>query len=424
MEESTSLLNVLWVEDNENLYQSFSMEAKRSPYYLKLMPYCCWMEAEKVLIDNYDDISAIILDAKCKFKKDDPDDTLLFLPNVLKRLGELSMLKKRTIPWFILSAGDGGDSGLVGRLDWTKRSRLDWDDWEKDYYSKNTDRPALFSRIPQIAVHSNATQIKTILYKDVFEALGNLKGIDTVSAKRILTDILSALHFNPNDIKPVLYYNQLRQLVEILFRACNKVGLIPDQCMPGGIVNLNQSSKYLAGKEAEIAGVRYGNDDERIAPIHIEKEIRAVLDLGNTNSHTTGLDEKDQQIIEEFFRTANSRYIIFSLALQICDIILWLKDYISNHNDKDENLKKCQAINVNKDNEETTTDELEEAKKKYYGQTYIPIKDEEGFWHCGECSVILSPTHSGTIIIDSVDFNTDKRTNIKYKYFAKYKVIQ
>ena len=413
MEESQNMLNVLWVEDNRNLFQSFSMEAKRAPYYLKLIPYSCWEDAEKFLIENYEDISAIILDAKCKYKQDDPDDTLRFLPSVLKRLGELAILKKRTIPWFILSAGDGGDSGEVGRLDWTRSDRLEWDDWEGDFYKKGTDRPALFTRIKKFAAVSNEIQIKTILYKPVFEALNTLQGFDHRTAKNCLTDVLVAMHFPLDnlDFKALLYYNRLRQLVECMFRACNKVGLVPDQCVPNGVVNLNQSSKYLAGKDADVVGVRYDGEEGRIITDCIEKEIRSVLELGNVNSHTVELDDEDEMKLEEFLRTANSKYIIFSLALQMCDVIVWLKDYIAAHSDKAVNLSKCKALK-------------KDDRAKYEGKELYPEKDEDGFWHCEDCSVPIRYTHVGKKVrLREVTDNTDKNTNHKYKYFARYDVI-
>ena len=406
-------LQVLWVEDKTELHEPYSTEAYY--YKIKLHPFTCWEKAKHDLIANYDDYSAIILDAKCKIREEDPDDALEFLPIVIKELSNYAIEKRRTIPWFILSAG----GAEVGRLDWVKKHRMDWDDWEKDFYSKNIDRETLYTRIPKIAVHSEATQIKTILYKDVFDALSSMKGIDENSSKNILVKVLSALHFRSDGFDPILHYNQLRQLVEHLFRACNEIGLVPDQCIPKGEVNLTQSSLYLAGKDAGIVGVRYGGDDGRIVPEHIEKEIRSVLDLGNVNSHTIELDENDKQKLEEFFRTANSKYIVFSLALQLCDVVVWLKDYISNHNNKEDNLRKCQLLP--KDDPGDVGIELESARKKYEGNKYMPNRDKDGDWYCGECSVILKDTHKGIIVIEQVVENNNPRTKRKYKFFATYK---
>ena len=52
------------------------------------------------------------------------------------------------------------------------------------------------------------------------------------------------------------------------------MGLVPDQCITDGKVNLNQSSLYLAGKDAEKIGVRYGVKGDRIIPDYIENIIQ------------------------------------------------------------------------------------------------------------------------------------------------------
>ena len=401
------MVKTLWVDDKiKELYSAYKLEA--DDYGIELIPFDCWEKAKVELVNHYDDYSAIILDAKCVLKEGEADDTMRFLPEVLKQLGIMASERHRTIPWFILSAG----SGAVGPLHWVKEPRLAWDDWENDFYRKTIDRPALFSRIPEIAVHSNATQIKTILYKDVFETLDSFKGINNENAKRILVDVLAALHFMEGDFKPVLYYNQLRQVLEYLFKVCHIVGLVPDQCIEtDGRVNLAQSSKYLAGRVAEHKGVRYGTDGDRIVTPNIESEIKSLLFLGNNNSHFADLDDESRRMVEDFFRTSNSKYVIFSLALQMCDIIVWFRDYISQHNDKDINLSKCKQ--VGKDD-----------KAKYEGKEFEPKKDENGYWHCEDCSVPIKSIHVGKKIrLRDVADNTDPRTKQKYKYFAYYDVV-
>lgn len=403
----SEIINVLWVENEVDLFDPYKDEA--ADYGLILNPFSCWEKAKSILINHYDDFSAIILDAKCVLRDGEDDDAMEFLPVVIRELSLLALERKRTIPWFVLSAG-GGD---VGRIpNWVKNGRLEWDDWEKVFYSKAVDRPALFTRIPKIAVQSEATQIKTILYRDVFEALGSFKGMEVVSAKSILVKILTALHFNSDGFDPILHYNQLRQLLEYLFRACNNVGLVPDECIENGQVNLHQSYMYVAGKEAKYAGVVFnGEAGEKIATPHIASEMSSILYLGNNKSHTAELDENDQLIMEEFFRTNNSKYIIFSLALQMCDVIVWLKDYISKHSVKAENLSKCKQI-------------AKDEKAIYEGNEFTPEKDENNCWHCEECLVIIRSVQGvKKIRLRDVADNTDPRTKHQYKYFAYYDVV-
>lgn len=233
-------------------------------------------------------------------------------------------------------------------------------------------------------------------------------------------DILLPLHYpakEPN-FKPVYHYNQLRQLLEYMFRACNKVGLVPDQCMSDGRVNLNQCSLYLAGKDAEKSGVRYGEKGERIVPDYVESIIRAILEFGNIHSHTVELEEDDLQKIEGIFRTAQSRFIIFGLTLQICETVIWFSEYIPKHDDKEVNLLLCNELQ----REESTRNE-EDGANKYRNREFVPVRDEDGIWHCEECYVKITSWESGKMELTEISPNTDKRTNAKYPYFARYKKI-
>lgn len=73
---NTNLIQVLWVEDDPDNIQFYPIEASR--YGLELVPFSCWEEAEKALVSDFKRWSAIILDAKCKYKKDDHDNAQRF----------------------------------------------------------------------------------------------------------------------------------------------------------------------------------------------------------------------------------------------------------------------------------------------------------------------------------------------------------
>ena len=255
-------------------------------------------------------------------------------------------------------------------------------------------------------------------YRNVFEGLSSL-GISDVSWP-ILRDILTPLHYPEDDpsFKPVQHYNQLRQVLEYLFRACNKVGVLPDQCLPNEKVNLHQCSCYLAGKDCEIAKVRYGEIGERVVPNYIENIIRAILEFGNIHSHTVDLDKHDSLVIENIFKTAESRYLIFGLALQLCEVVIWFSDYLPKHNDKEINLFMCKEIQ----REESVKSEIL-GGEKYLNKEFVPVKDENGIWHCEECYVRIDRWDDSKMLLIEIVPNTDARTKEKYPYYARYKKI-
>ena len=393
---------ILWIDDEWDKMTTFQLECKEL-YGLYLEPYRTRKAGMEALERNIDHWDAVLLDAKMFDENDNETASLTGLGKAKQRLDELSI--RRAIPYFIST----GQPDLI--------SDKNFKDLFGDYYIKGNDDVKLVDDMLKAIENSDSQQVKTI-YKDVFEGLDKM-GVRSY-VEPILMDILLPLHYpakEPN-FKPADHYNQLRKLLEYLFRACNKVGLVPDQCMTDGKVNLNQCSLYLAGKDAEKSGVRYGEKGERIVPDYVESIIRAILEFGNIHSHTVELEDEDNHKIESIFRTAQSRFIIFGLTLQICEVIIWFSEYIAKHDDKEVNLLLCNELQ----REEFTKSEADGAKK-YLNREFVPIKDKDGIWHCEECYVKITSWESGKMELTEISLNTDKRTNTNYPYFARYKKI-
>lgn len=105
----------------------------------------------------------------------------------------------------------------------------------------------------------------------------------------------------------------------------------------------------MIGRDAEKLGYRYGTTGERIAPRHIHDMMSLIINLGNSNSHSTELShltELSEHEIQKYDNQikssgVNSRFLIFSMALQFCEIVQWMNNYIKEHSNKDENLAMC-----------------------------------------------------------------------------------
>ena len=388
--------NILWIDDEWDKMPTFKQECEEL-YNLVLVPFRTRKAGMQALEDNLENWQAVLLDAKMFDESENEQASLAGLGKAKAHLDRLSV--KKAIPYFIST----GQPDL-----------LDDDNFKAlfgNYYTKAKDDEKLMADILQAILNAESSQIKAI-YSNIFassETLGISEYIDS-----IILDILLPLHYTEkqSSFKPIHHYNQLRQLVEYLFRACHKVGLIPDQCIPNGIVNLNQCSIYLAGKNAEKAGVRYGEPGERVIPEYIEAIIHSVLDFGNVHSHTVELDAEDTIKIENILRSSQSKYLIFGLTLQLCEAITWFAKYISEHDDKEVNLLYCQGLIKDDD------------KAKYEGKICVPEQDENGVWHCEECLVILSHWESGRMKLKEISDNTNKRTNGKYPYFAKFDKVE
>jgi len=389
--------NVIWIDDEWDKMPLFKSRCEEM-HNLHLEPFRTRKAGIEALERDLDHWDAVLLDAKMFDEDENETAKLTGLGKAKQRLDELSL--KRVIPYFIST----GQPDLI--------SDENFKDLYGDYYIKKKDDARLIDDIIKAIKNSDKQQVKTI-YQDVFSAIDDLD--ISQYAESILMDILLPLHYPAKDpnFKPVHHYNQLRQLIEYIFRVCNKVGLVPDKCIEKGKVNLNQSSLYLAGKNAELIGIRYGEIGERIIPDYIESIIRSILDFGNVHSHTAELDDEDTLKVEKILKTSKSRFIIFGLTLQLCEVLLWFADYISKHNDKEINLLYCtdlQKYNTPND-----------PKSKYVNKTFIPEQDEDGNWHCGECFIGISYWEKGELIITKLAENTNNKTKNKYPYYASYK---
>lgn len=168
---------------------------------------------------------------------------------------------------------------------------------------------------------------------------------------------------------------------------------------------------FLKGNNADIIGMRYGLPDERVIPRNIENMMGLIIDLGNKYSHSTKLTDSEIKKAEERIQKEgiNPKYLVFSMALQLCEIASWMNRYITEHPNKDENLQKCKLLPASKTKEEETTGIIE-----YHN----------GFYHIGEKyvlspKVVLQNNLSGKKVkVVKFDNNTNDKSKGKYPFFA------
>lgn len=327
----SELIQVLWVEDDPEVRLTYPEEA--AEYGLHLVAFDCWDDAEAALKRDYDRWSAIILDAKCKHHKDSLDNAPRFLINATNSITNICH-GQRFIPWYVLSGQAETD---IKEL--IPETRISWDgDWKKPFYDKNTDRDFLFHRIKYVARLSRSADLKIHeMYKNVFEAIKNL-GID-VNADIYLTDLLSEIHFPELDDKDYNdKYKKTRLIVEYIFRSMIEKGLLPRQKK----INLKCSNLILSGLP-----VTYVDDESKtivvevyttVFPKIIQDNMIHIIHTTGSDVHTSEKDDDKTKHLHEYLENVgNTSYLLKSYALQLCDVILWYQNYISNHPDEEIN---------------------------------------------------------------------------------------
>ena len=419
---------VLLVDDNKALGTSLQPQAER--YSLDLQQCECWEDAKQVFSNKNDFLEwdAIILDARCVDRKGSPAD-LHFLQCALRDINVFCERYNSKIPWYVLTAGGKEDFEFV--MEDVRRIPRDEKEWGKMLYFK--DKPCdengkddidyLFENIQKAAPLRTRNKIKH-QYSALFEVMKSCQF--EPESEDIMISVLSALHF-PEENKgfdPVLYYNRLRQMVEYLFRAANKIGLLPDYFIEGGKVNLQGSSLYLddkpftPSKDSTILSIRYGEEGERVFHKNIASIVKNVLSVTSHHSHTIEIDKEDEKELLAYYLETRSPNLLFGYALQLCEVIIWFGNYAKSHNDREANLAKCKVV-------KKETESILEQKpviEEYEGKTFLLEQDEKGNLHCGYCLVSYKQNQDkigNMILLKEVEENKNSgELKKKYPYFA------
>ena len=395
---------VIWIDDEWEKMEAFKEECE-AIHQIILHPFKTQKAGMEALDSNLKKWDAIILDAKMFDKSEDNEVPKLDgLRNAINHINQVSL--RRKIPYFIST----GQPDL-----------MDNETFEQvvgHFYIKERDDLKLISDLKEEVDKSTRRQIKFI-YNDVIEQISSLNN----QASDIVLDIFESMHYPDShpDFDPILYYNQLRQLLEYNFRAANIVCIIPDDCFDdNGDPILGECSRYLNGKETKYTKmkIRYGQEGDRVVPPHIELLIRMILEIGNINSHSTKLNEVELKELGQYLNenVFNSRYMIYSLALNVCEITMWMKRYIDEHQDKETNKKMCVILGADEDIK----------GKVCKSDIGIIEQDEKGYFHIDKTySVLLKHREWKGKKVKILNFikNTNSATKA-YPYFIREEDFQ
>ncbi len=383
---------VIWIDDEWEKMDAFKEECEVI-HQIYLHPF----RTQKAGMDEFDKNpkkwDAIILDAKMFDESENEVPRLDGLRKAVQHINEKTLLRK--VPYFIST----GQPDLMDNETFEQAFGT--------YYIKERDDQKLINDIKNIASQSTRFQVKT----NYIDAIEQLESIDAWCCEKIL-DILEAMHFPEKDIDPLLYYNPLRQTLEYIFRKANKVNIIPDEFIgkEKDDVNLNQCVQFLSGGNADWIGIRFGGAKESVVPVHIKNMMFQVLNLGNINSHSRTLNDDEQKMLGAYFKenVCNSQYLIYGLALQICEIAVFMGKYIETHKDTNKNKTQCKTFG--------TVEKIEG------NESICVIKSKRS----GRESCICIPTKYAiskgligkkvVVIEESLNINT--ATKLDYPYFA------
>jgi hypothetical protein len=333
--------NVIWFDDEHEQFEVRKDQARQKG--IMLFGYNNAEDGIAELETNFLFYDAAIVDGKFYKSSRNTGDTVdnLALSSVARFLDKLENKKK--IPWFILSGQMEFVTGINDIAIEYKNNKVYNKNFSKDY-------DQLWLDIINEADKQPETQIKH-KYKAVFDVCSS--EFIGESSSKYLVDILHNIEFPNEKFDDEKYFNGLRKVVELVFRACNKLGLLHDGCIVNGIVNLTGASLFMAGKELELKkeNIKIKTTKTHF-PLILANNVKSILDITSAASHTEEEKENGKVNFAEYKKSISSNFLLYSLAYQVMDLILWYKEYsILNANNELNKSYWVESVLVNKSNE-------------------------------------------------------------------------
>lgn len=433
---TTDTYKVLWVDDDENIVVSTKMDAEN--YNLELVHFSNWEEAEISLRKHFDEYSAIILDAYCKIKKDSLEQEE-FITAVLPSLSVLFGEKRRSIPWFLLSAGTMStfNSIVTGAKYQHSKHEEEWGNmlYLKDVPDEDEHNSSfLFQNIQQIA-KNQSFNVVLFRHREVFSYMGKDKLIDS-RARKLMLRMLSALYYPEENIKYEFEGNPLRKVVEYVFRSSRKKGLLTPHAFDkqDHIILLN-ASRYLAGLNVNIYDdkttiglARWGSPGEgkngangdSVFPSDIATIVKNIMNYSSSDSHT----KED----EPFFIDESNKEVFFGYVMQLCHVIKWFGKYVEMNSDVTKNksmqietfFPPTQPTEKNVASSNTTSPRVNAERKtppkeEVIGKTFL-ISTDNGVSVCGNYKLSEELKHcKGVVtILNLIDNHESDKDSYPY----------
>jgi hypothetical protein len=369
--------NVLWIEDEPQKQDSFLDEAALEGIDLHLFKTNkLGMDELETHINFYD---AVILDAKGYEKSEDERASLTGLQNSIKAINALS----KKIPYFIYS-------GYLDKIEYgIAREMLN----NEEIFTKGKDNQQLLTRIKEKADRQIDTQIRH-KYQRIFEVCTN-KYIGE-DANNTLLSLLRSIEDNENNLDSNDKLNTIRKIVEKLFVALNRIGILPDELRG----NINGSSKFLAGVDSSYSL------NEEIADKTTAYLLRSILTVTQDGSH---IGSSSSLGVNNHIVQRATPYLFSSVLFQLLDVLLWFKEFADKHQDIEKN-KLIATLST------TSNSSIYEG---------VIAQDSNNNYYCGEHLLnyrFVSKNYQvgDRIKITGESENTNPKTNTYYSKYATF----
>lgn len=313
----SKIYNILWIDDecNDEDLLPFILQAEGQGIILE--GYRSFKEGFNVLESNLNFYDGILLDAL--FFEDEKSETVnpMALGSAIKRVYELRTIK--IFPYFILS----------GQTNFTDITNPIIEAFKLRCYNKK--KPDDVKELLQNIKAESDTQIELQIKHENHSLFEVLKEYPD-SARDTFISIFKGLKGFDNQFDDQLYFTQLRIILETMFRRANAFGLLHDKCVQvsGGKVNLTESYLFLSGLDTNHFKV---NCSVTHFPKLIANNVKNLVHTTGAASHTSVVDITQNIHVQAYRKNVNTTYLLYSLALQLMDVLIWFEGYSKANSD-------------------------------------------------------------------------------------------
>ena len=310
---------VLWIDDEHEGMSGFKGDAKVNG--IQFIPYKSLDKGITELKKNYLKYDGVLLDAKFFEFEDDvkgSEDT----KNVHRFKEELLILTtKKSFEVFVLTGQ------AEAYEDKTFKQSF------KNVYRKGIDEDivALFNDIKNAGNKLKDTQLRHE-YNMVFDVC-----TERYIGEHAADNLLELLKHNGYETSG---FNQIRKMIEDLFRAFHKYDLLPSEFVQPNNVAISPSSRFLCGKKQKDTTQpiykKYRLNEDAVLPHQIANYFESILKVTQPGSH--------RSYIDAHVSTLKTPYLFKSVLYQLMDVMIWFKQYVDDE-PKTQNWKLLETDN-------------------------------------------------------------------------------
>jgi hypothetical protein len=313
----SKIYKILWIDDehDDDALLPFILQAEAQG--IRLEGYGSFKEGFYALESNINNYDVILLDAL--FFEDETSETPnpAGLGSAIQKINELR--SRKTFPYFVLS----------GQTHFTDVTNPILEAFKIRCYNKKNpeDVKELLINIKTEADNQITTQIK-----HENQSLFNVLKEYPNEVRDTFITIFKNQKEGNNHFDDQLYFTQLRIILEHLFRKANSIGLLHDACVQQGNnkVNLTESSLFLSGFDTKHLNV---SCIVTHFPKLIADNVKNIIHTTGAASHTSNVVVTQNIDIQAYRNEITSPYLLYCLAFQLMDILLWYDSYSKTNND-------------------------------------------------------------------------------------------